>query len=273
MKWIRGEGLLLFVVAVAGCAGADVFADKELKNKTGVPLYMAKPYLLVKRTGATASPVSVDVIYLPDLEHPHYAAQRSGIGKAKLTVKMTDGMLTEFVADADSKATEFTGAVTAGLKSIAEALKIQRETELLRAEARRGRIREELGGRLAGLADEVSAEAEGDARTAAKNLGNRLRHQAKMLRDPGSRGNEQRVAAALERELDDLKDLQGARAAAWREELRGIIRELRALDRLARAEATFELYEFRMQDGETTLVRVAVPSPPTGAGRVPTSSS
>jgi hypothetical protein len=142
MKWIGGKGLLLFVAA-AGCAGADIYTDKELENKTGLPFYMAKPYLLVTRTGANAS-VNVEVIYLPDLEHPLYAAQRAGIGKAKLTVKMTDGKLTEFVADADSKAAEFTGALTAGLKSIAEAVKIQREAELLRTEAR---VREERSAR------------------------------------------------------------------------------------------------------------------------------
>jgi len=260
MKWIGGKGLLLLVVA-AGCAGADVYTDKELTQKTGVPFYIAKPYLLVKRTGATASTVSVEVIYLPDLEHPLYAAQRVGIGKAKLTVKMADGKLTEFTADADSKAAEFTGALTAGLKSIAEAVKIQREAEILRAEARALREREEVAAQVEKIADEIAQAEAGVAgleRAAAKRMSDGLKTEATKLKDPTLRGNELQVADALEASLRELERVQAPEP--WRRELGWIVARLHAAARVAAAVAsTFELYEFRMKDGRTTLVRVAEP--------------
>jgi hypothetical protein len=267
MKWIGGKGLLLFVVA-AGCAGVDVYTDEELEHKTGLPFYMAKPYLLVKRTGATAAPVSVEVIYLPDLERPYYARQRVGVGKAKLTVKMTDGKLTEFVADADSKASEFTGALTAELKSIAEALKIQRETEILRAQARVQQAREHLAAQLEELADEIVPTDVPDSKRAdARRLRDGLRREAARLRDPSRRGDEEQVADGLEAKLSEW---DGPLTPATIRELRRSIRELRAASRMAAAaEPTFELYEFRMQDGQTTLVPVALP---TGGARTPTSA-
>jgi len=260
MRWIGWKGLLLLVVA-AGCAGADVYTDKELTNKTGVPFYMAKPYLLVKLTGATASTVSVDVLYLPDLEHPLYAAQRVGIGKAKLTVKMADGKLTEFTADADSRAAEFTGALTAGLKSIAEAVKIQREAEILRAEAGALRERQEVATRLEKIADEISqaeADVAGLERAAAERMSDGLRNEATKLKDPTLRGNEQQVADALDARLRELDRVQAPEP--WRRELGRVVARLRAAARVATAAAsTFELYEFRMKDGQTTLVRVPEP--------------
>lgn len=257
MRWMGRKGLLLFVT-FAGCAGADVYTDKELEHKTGLPFYMAKPYLLVRRSGGTAGGVSVDVIYLPDLEHPLYAAQRVGIGKAKLTVKMTDGKLTEFVADADSKAAEFTGAATAGLKSIAEAIKIQREAEALREEARVMEERRALADELDGLAErtEVTQRTSGE-----------LKREAARLKDPALRGNERQVADDLQGKLRALEDADAPEPL--RRRLERIIGRLRRIGRLAAGEPGFELYEFRMQDGRTTLVPVALP---TGAAPAPSSA-
>jgi hypothetical protein len=267
MRWTGGKVLLLFV-AVAGCAGADVYLDKELEHKTGLPFYMAKPYLLVTRTGISGS-VNVDVVYLPDLEHPLYAAQRVGIGKAKLTVKMTDGKLTEFVADADSKAAELTGALTAGLKSIAEALKIQREAELLRARAAAAREREALAARLEGMADELSeaaARLTGREKADAERMGDTLRREAAKLRT--TTADEGSVADALEAQLQEAERVLAPEA---KREWRRIIARLRAMARVGAADATFELYEFRMEDGRTTLVPVALPQA-TGAAPAPTSA-
>jgi hypothetical protein len=263
MRWIGWKGLLLFVAA-AGCAGADIYTDKELKNKTGLPFYMAKPYLLVKRTGGTTQPVSVEVIYLPDLEHPLYAAQRVGIGKAKMTVSLEDGMLKDFTADADSKAAEFTGALTAGLKSIAEAVKIQREAEAIAAETRVMQERHAAAAELEGIADRISEAAEEGPEdvermvtATAKRLSGELRTEAAKLKDPALRGNEVQVATALETRLRELERLQAP--DALRRDLDRVIRRLRGAARRAMREATFELYEFRMKDGQTTLVRVAEP--------------
>jgi len=202
----------------------------------------------------------LDVIYLPDLEHPLYAVQRAGVGKGELTVKMRDGKLTDFGAVADSKAAEFTGALTAGLKSIAEALKTQREAELLRAKAEAARERAELAGQLERFADELSqAESTppGFGKAAVERLSDGLKSAAAKLRDPALHGNEEQVAEALEARVRDLDRVE---APVLKRELRRIIGRLRAAARVAAAIAsTFELYEFRMKDGQTTLVRVAGP--------------
>lgn len=271
MKWKGWNGLLLFVaVAVAGCAGVNLYTDKELEHKTGVPFYMAKPYLLVKRTGSTQQPVSVDVIYLPDLENPLYARQRVGVGKSKFTVKLTDGKLGEFSTDIDSKATEFTEAVTTGLKTLVEAFEIQQEADRDRAQAALARETQEIAGQLNGMADEFAEAAAGMTggdKVAAQQTSDALRSQAVWLR--ATTGKEEQVAAALEELLKDRGLTDEAK-----QELRRTIARLRAMARVAAAVAsTFELYEIRMKDGQTTLVPVKLPQPPaTGGARAPTSA-
>lgn len=254
MTWI-GRSALLLLVATAGCAGVDIYTDKELTNKTGLPFYVAKPYLLVRRAGTDAS-VDVDVIYVPDVAHPYYAAQRVGIGKAKLTVKMEKGALTEFTADADSGAAAFTGEVAGGLESVAEALRIQREAEILRERARVDRERQEAAARLEGIADRVP-QAEAVEEAAARRVSDGLRGEARKLKDESLRGNEGQVAAALEQQRRELARMgvPGELLA----ELDHVVGRLRSATVGAVGGATFELFEFRVEDGRTTLVPVAVP--------------
>ena len=243
---------LLLLVAAAGCAGADIYTDKELKNKTGLPFYMAKPYLLVKRTGGTTAAVGVEVIYLPDLEHPLYATQRVGIGKAKMTVSLEGGMLKTYTADADSKAAEFTGALTAGLKNIAEAAKIQREAEAIDSETRAMQERQLAAEDLENVAAQVKA-AEPEGMGFAERTSDALSAEARNLKDPAQRGNEMRVAVTLQKKLGQLTSASSKAALAR------IIARLRRMARVAVAQATFELYEVRMKGGKTTLVRVDDP--------------
>jgi hypothetical protein len=255
MKWIGWNALLL--VVAAGCAGADIYLDKELKQKTGLPIYVARPYLLVKYTGNTTAPVGVEIVYLPDLERPVYAKQRVGVGKAKMVVKMTDGRLTEFSTEADSRATEFAGALTAGLKTIAEAIKIQRETELL-DDARRDQDDRRLAAAdLEAVADEMSRADAERAKFDVQRTAADLREEARRLRDPAWRGDEAQVIAALEEKLADLTK-RGA-PAAWTDGLRRAISRLRRVATRAVRQATFELYEIRMKEGETSIARVKIP--------------
>jgi hypothetical protein len=60
--------------------------------------------VLVARQGPDTKPVDVSIVYLPDLAHPYYAKARSGWGSSNLTLKVTDGMLTEFGQQVDSNA-------------------------------------------------------------------------------------------------------------------------------------------------------------------------
>ena len=147
-------------------------------------------------------------------------------------------------------------------QSIAEAVKIQRETELLRAEARVKEERRALAAELDGLAEQITDDArrgpkEVEKMATAQRVSGELRRAATQLKDPASIGNEERVAAALQEKLNELE--AGGAPEPWRLRLERIIGELRRVARSAVAESTFELYEFRMQDGQTTLVRVAGP--------------
>src|SRR5687768_12027754 len=84
------------VTASTGCAGVRIYSDPELKTQTGVRHYAPKPYLLVTRTGAKEKPVELSVVYLPNLEEPHFAIMKGGLGNNKMNLKLTNGILTEF---------------------------------------------------------------------------------------------------------------------------------------------------------------------------------
>lgn len=95
----------LAAAAVSGCAGFEFRSDAALTGaEQGLKLYTPKPYVLVARQGGETKPVDVSIVYLPDLAHPYYAKARSGWGSSNLTMKVTDGMLTEFGQQVDSNA-------------------------------------------------------------------------------------------------------------------------------------------------------------------------
>lgn len=95
----------LAAAAVSGCAGFEFRSGPALDSaEQGLRLYTPKPYVLVARQGGDSKPVDVSIIYLPDLAHPYYAKARSGWGSSNLTMKVTDGMLTEFGQQVDSNA-------------------------------------------------------------------------------------------------------------------------------------------------------------------------
>src|SRR5947207_13666480 len=65
-----------FLVA---CANVTFHSDAALTQKTGLKFYQAKPYLLVEYIGAKDNPIKIEVISLPDLEHPTYALYTPGL--------------------------------------------------------------------------------------------------------------------------------------------------------------------------------------------------
>jgi hypothetical protein len=105
MKGIVIAATLAAAAAVSGCAGFEFRSDAMLTGpEQGLKLYTPKPYVLVARQGGESKPVDVSIVYLPDLAHPYYAKARSGWGSSNLTMKVTDGMLTEFGQQVDSTA-------------------------------------------------------------------------------------------------------------------------------------------------------------------------
>ena len=103
MKGIAIAATLAAGAALSGCAGFEFYSDAALGGpEKGLKLYTPKPYLLVARQGGDAKPVDISIVYLPDLANPYYAKARSGWGSSNLTMKLTDGMMTEFGQQVDS---------------------------------------------------------------------------------------------------------------------------------------------------------------------------
>jgi hypothetical protein len=84
----------------------------DLSARTGLKYYSAKPYILVSYTGAKDSPVKIDLISLPDLEHPVYAVFHPGWGQHIFSLAVgTNGTLSSYGQTADSKGPETISAL------------------------------------------------------------------------------------------------------------------------------------------------------------------
>lgn len=108
---------------LSGCAGVDFYADPDLNKKTGIPIYGAKPYVLVSRTQNKDKPVEVAILYITDRSQVIYANPRSGFGSADLKLTLDHGQLTQFGQITDTKIPELITAVSGLLTSRATAAK------------------------------------------------------------------------------------------------------------------------------------------------------
>ena len=91
-------------MCLSGCARFAFYSKPDLTGtETGIKFYTPKPYLLVAHTGGTDKPTDISVIYIPDLANPIYAKPKIGIGSNNLTLTLSNGMLTQFGQQTDSK--------------------------------------------------------------------------------------------------------------------------------------------------------------------------
>jgi hypothetical protein len=98
-------------VVLTGCAGVYFYTDPALTQRTGIPIYAPKPYVLVARTGSKDKPVEVSIVYLNDMERVIYAEPKSGIGSANLTMSLSNGQMTTFGQTTDPKIAELIGSI------------------------------------------------------------------------------------------------------------------------------------------------------------------
>jgi hypothetical protein len=109
---------LLTTTLLASCAHVTFHTDPELKKKTGLKFYSAKPYLLVSYTGAKDNPIKIETINLPDLDNPTYAVYHRGWGSHEFNVGVnTNGTLSTYGQKADSKGPETLTALGSLLSS------------------------------------------------------------------------------------------------------------------------------------------------------------
>jgi hypothetical protein len=118
LKLISG----IFILAFTGCSSVQFYSNSELSKKSGLKYYTLKPYLQVERETLNNSIVKATILYLPDLENPHYIAIKDGIGSKKLDVKLTDGSISTFGLDSDPKIAESIAALTSLVSKTATAI-------------------------------------------------------------------------------------------------------------------------------------------------------
>lgn len=116
------RGLLAGLAVLAGgCAGVKFYSDGEVKHETGIRFYTAKPYLLVRRTGAAEKPVEIEIVQLPDLGKPSYAKFKPGWGSHDISLKFENGILTEYSQTADTTGADTIRALGEAFKSASDA--------------------------------------------------------------------------------------------------------------------------------------------------------
>lgn len=134
MQMFRCVLSLAVVLGLGGCAGLEFNSDVDMKGQAvGLKSYYPKPYILVARDG-TSKVTSVNVHYLPDLANPVFVKPRSGYGSANLTMAFTNGMISNFGQQTDTKLPGlpelggFNLALAAAEKARVETSKLERQS-------------------------------------------------------------------------------------------------------------------------------------------------
>ncbi len=268
----------LCAVALSGCAGVSFYSDPELKNRTGIPIYAPKPYLLVSRTGAEAKPVEVSIVYVNDVSNVVYAKPHSGFGSAKLTLALANGQMTSFGQDTDTKIPELLNAVSGMVTARAGAEKTEAEARKIIAELAGGTeqaavsmeatgkevrkvaddIKEHLNQGKLSVLTKVERERIENAQTVLDTAATTLVSPDKVPAQPAALGAVKEQAKALS-EIASGSNSGDGRASAlsliktWSSQLQSMF--AKAQPEKA-PQDTFELYEIVQGPGGVTLNRV-----------------
>ena len=286
-KMIRKIAAITFTPAlIAGCAGVNFYSDKALTTKTGLPIYSAKPYLLVARTEDKEKPTQVSIVYLPDSERVVYADPRSGFGSAKLKLVLANGQLTEFGQDTDTKIAELITSLGGLRTALAGADKTSAEADQIRSTLHgakptleMGKIVTEVakdmkskmppGTELSGLTPEQMADIKA-AQKALEIAGQTLENPAAAPLAPGQLAVVKVQVNILERLPAKGKDPKKEEAAlkivqGWIAKLKESYQEA---ETAAPAKQIFELYEI-IQGANGSYLRPVTPSTPMAPAGAP----
>lgn len=277
MGFRTGAGLIVATLLV-GCAGVDFYSDASLTKKTGIPIYGAKPYVLVTRTKSKDKPVEVSIQYLTDYSQVIYANPRSGFGSADLKLTLSNGQLTQFGQVTDTKVPELIEAVSGLLTARATAVKSLAEADQIRSTigvsttqaakvpdaATTKAIRDLLQDMSGAKADIAKLDAKGEQPIIA-----RVMQALSNLNNPANASLLSKYGDELIAAAKDFANLPGeatassARATAlqrvrdWKPRLAAIVEKLTPdEDAATPAAADFELYEIRQDSGNVILRRV-----------------
>jgi hypothetical protein len=266
----------MVVLEIAGCAGVRVYSDARMSRETGVKVFAPKPYLLVARTGSKDKPIELSIIYLPDTNDAYYIRQKGGWGSSDLSVKTSNGILTEFGTKSDSKIPESLTAMGSLLTAAAGAYKTIQEGTKIRNEAADRAELDSAATVLDLIADDLakSTTASDSPATqpqvsAAKQIAAALTAAARTLRDPSRLGEVDATVAALKDRVKGIESLKlenpsaaNDRVTTYNSRIDTLKSQLQAvIDKIGPKPpepTAFELYEIQQNDGKTKLVRVEV---------------
>lgn len=262
---------------LAGCAGVNFYSDPALKNPTGIPIYGARPYLLVARNGGETKPVETSVVYITDPEKVVYADPKSGFGTAKLTLTLTGGQLTSFGQETDTKIPELLGSVAGLITARAGAAKTAAEAASI----------------AAGISNKQSALSEADAAQRVQDIANAIDQARKTgelkdltpgeltvvdtavkalvgaaatLRNPANKPQAPEQYDIVKTQAAALKKLPAPSASTARDaalqKVQAWARDLQKIFDASQPEAptppTFELYEIVQTPGQAPTLRPVV---------------
>lgn len=263
MRKINRTALALLVASLSGCAGVTFYSDANLTQKTGIPIYAPKPYLLVARTGAKDKPVDISIIYLNDPQKIIYADPRSGFGSSNLTLSLTDGKLTAFGQQTDTKIPELITSLSGLITARATASKLEAEAGQVGKGNEQGTApTTETGEKLLKIVDDMEKKLKGNALkgltdTELRTIGSAataLKLTGAALKDPSNINSAKENFDKIKAQADILAKLPDPSlgtprdnslqiAHTWSNELTKIVADSAASAPVADAPPTFELYE------------------------------
>jgi hypothetical protein len=119
----HSAALAVTISLLTGCAGVTFYKTADLQQKTGIPIFGTKPYVMVSRTGAPDKPVDISIVRIADPNNVVYAVPHSGFGSSKLAFALSSGELTSFGLDTDFKVNDLITSLGGFLTSSATAKK------------------------------------------------------------------------------------------------------------------------------------------------------
>lgn len=268
---------VIVLSVLSGCAGVTFYSDAGLTKKTGYPLFVTKPYLMVARTGAEDKPIEVSIVRISDPNNVVYAVPKSGFGSSKLAFTLANGDITTFGLDTDTKIPELITSVAGLLTSHATAKKTRAEAGTMQS----GKDYKPISVGLKDLAGDMnkaikentlgglSSTELGTVKDAAK----RVETAAAALAIVSDSNMAEGAIASAKTALNNLKGVAEATnetqknsesvklVADWIQRLTAILKlePMDAATSTPASEPTFELYEINHDKNGTTSLRKISP--------------
>ncbi len=268
---------LALAFPLAGCAGFQFYSDPALTTKAAIPIAQPKPYLLVVRTGAKEKPLEASIIYLSDYTQAIYARPRSGFGSSNLSLSLSNGQLTAFGQQTDTKLPELVTSLSGLITARGTAEKASAEADQILASLQSAELATKVGQAAQSVAADIRAKTtEGtlsplsqSQKASLASIEAALSAAANILNDPAQAPQHEAQVAIVKAQATELSKFPTATASTPLDSALRIIALWKSqLDTATKAPAqpkpSFELYEIEITSAGTTLKLVEPPSASTG---------